>query len=123
MCLQEEKLVLQQSFDGKEILLRAADCLLVCFLLSVFKAQRLSFLIIAAVQCRSLFMLSLFLLIINVGCQKTVKPFVPLSVEEKSSLLSLGHTTLNTTISGLHTETFKTTNNLRHPFLFNNKSG
>lgn len=81
MCLQEEKLVLQQSFDGKEILLRAADCLLVCFLLSVFKAQRLSFLIIAAVQCRSLFMLSLFLLIINVGCQKMVKPFVPLSVK------------------------------------------
>lgn len=81
MCLQEEKLVLQQSFDGKEILLRAADCLLVCFLLSVFKAQRLSCLVTAAVQCRSLFMRSLFLLIINAGCQKTVKPFAPLSLK------------------------------------------
>lgn len=61
MGLQEEKLDLQQSFDGKEILLRAADGLLLCFLFSVFKAQRLSFLISAVVQCKNLFMLSLFL--------------------------------------------------------------
>lgn len=54
-------------------------------------------------------MLRLFLvsntLIINVGCQKAVRPFCTSqckATEEKSSLLSLDHTILSTTISRLY---------------------
>lgn len=83
-----------------------AACLLAAF---CFQSSRRSFLITAVVRCRSLFMLRLFLvsntLIINVGCQKAVRPFCTSqckATEEKSSLLSLDHTILSTTISRLY---------------------
>lgn len=93
---QRRSWICNRVLMGKRFLLRAADCSLACSLLSVFKAQILSFLIIAVVQCRSLFMLSLFLhsntLIINVGCQEAIKPFCTSqcnAIEEKSSCFSL----------------------------------
>lgn len=57
--LGEAKLGWQQSFDGNEVLLRVADCLVVCCLLSVSKGPRLSSLITAVGQCTSAYALCL----------------------------------------------------------------
>lgn len=107
--LGEEKLGWQQSFDGKEVLLRVADCLVVCCLLFCFQSSKTVLLNHCFLSLRMLYVCIPNTVIISVGCQKAVKPFCTSqckAIEKKSSLLSLGRTILSTTISRLHTETF-----------------